>query len=140
MTFGTGLDGKKLVCPFLTRGRVVAVDDILKVFDHTIIIGKEITRGVHQFLADAHTLKPAIENLVESLVGYILDRGLEGTLIIGQYGFYLPEYHGILVLAQWDNGSIVYAFVAIGDDLVEVYLVYIAQTLASLACTLGRIE
>ena len=95
---------------------------------------------MYQFFVDAYTFERTVEYLVQGFLADVGNRGFQRIVVFMEDGINLPEYHLALVFAQWHNAPLVDAFLAVGNHLVQVYLVDIAQTLASRTGSLGRVE
>ena len=140
MTFRTLALGQKLVSPFLTTRALVVLHHRAQVFHDTVEVDEVVARRVYQFFGNADTLQRAIKNLVERLVRNILYLGLQVTVVLMQDGVNLPEDHLVFVFPQWYDAPFVDAMLAVGDDLAEIYLIDISQSLASWTGSLGRVE
>ena len=91
---------------------------------------------MHHLLVDAHRLQRTIEYLVEGFLGNVRHLGLQVAVVLVQDGVNLPEDHLVLIFAQGYDGTFVNAQLAVGDDLVEVYLVDVSQSLTARTGTL----
>ena len=140
VTLGTFPFGQELVGPFLSARRVVVLHHRAQVFHHTVEIDEVVARRVHQILADAHRVQRAIEYLVHRFVGNVLYPRFQRTVILLQNGVNLPEYHLVLVFPQRCDTAFIDGVFAVGNDLVDVYLVDISQPLAARTSPLRRIE
>ena len=126
MTFRTLTLCQELVGPLLSAAALVVLHDRLQVLDDAVEVNKVVTGRMHQVFVNAHTLQRAIENLVQGLFGNVFYLGLEVAFVFLQDGIYLPENHLVLIFPQRDDGTIVDVLLAVGDDLVKVYLVDVA--------------
>ena len=149
VTLRTGTLGQELVGPLLAAGAVVVLHHRAQVFHHAVEIDEVVAGRVYQLLVDAHALQRTVENLVQRLVGNVLDGRLQVArpcvafahlFIFMQNGVNLPENHLVLILAQRHNATLMDAVLAVGNDLVQVYLVDVAQALAPRTSALGRVE
>ena len=95
---------------------------------------------MYKLLIDANILKRAVEQLGHSIVGYIAYGRVEGALELGEYGFYLPENHLVLILSQWHDSAFANGELFIGNHLVEVNLIDNTKTFTMRTSALRRIE
>ena len=140
VTLRTLSHSEELVSPFLSGLRVVVLHDGAQILDDTVERAEVVARCAHHVLADAYRFERTVQHLVERVLRYLAHRRLQRTFSRFENGSNLPEYHLVLVLAQRNNGALVYRQRVVGDDLLHVNLVDIAQALALAAGTLGRVE
>ena len=130
----------ELVCPLLPGNRVVVVHYGSEVLHHTVERHKVVRRCMYHFFGYAHILQGSVHNLIHNLLRQLLYWGLYVKVMVLQDGIYLPEYHLVLVFSQWYDTAFVYAQVVVGNDLLQIYVVDVSQSLAMRAGTLGRVE
>ena len=140
MAFRTLTLSKKLVSPFLSAAAVIILHDVTQIFHDTVERHEVVTRRMYQFLVYAYRLQRAVENLIQRLLRDILDGSLYRTFIFLEDSVYLPEYHLVLVFSQGDDGTLVDRQFTVWDDLLQVYLVDIAQALTAGTGTLRGVE
>ena len=140
LTFGALTFGEELVGPFLSAGGVVVVHHVLQVFHHTVEGDEIVARRVHLLFGDFQVAERAVEDFAEGVVGNLLDASLDVEVIVCQNGLYLPENHLVLVFSQRRDAAVVDGHRTVGNHLVQVYLVDIAQSLADGTGTFGRVE
>ena len=95
---------------------------------------------MYQLLIDADILERAIKQLGHGIVRDLADGGVEVALELCEYGLYLPEYHLVFVFSKWHNTAFADGEFLVGDDFVEVNLVYHTKTFTMRTSTLRRIE
>ena len=140
VAFRTLALGQKLLGPLLRTQRrptarrrraVVIVHDGAQILDDTVVVDEIVAGGVYQILVDAYRLNGAIEYLVEGIVRDVLNGCLQVAVVVAEDGRYLPENHLVFVLAQRHDATLVDGQLAVGNNLGEVYLVDVAQSLAT---------
>ena len=127
---------QELVGPLGTGIAVVAFHHGAQVLHHAVVVDEVVAGGVNQILVDADALQRAVEDFVECLLGNVVDARLQVAVVLVENGVNLPEDHLALILAQRYDTAFVDALLAVGDDLREVYLVDVAQSLAARTGTL----
>ena len=132
--------GEELLRPFLSRLRVVVLHHGAQILHHTVERAEVVARRVHNVLADAYRFERAVEHFVERVLRHLADGCLQRALGCLEYRTNLPEYHLVLVLAERHDSPIVYRQRVVGYHLLHVDLVDVAQSLALVASTFGRVE
>ena len=140
MALGALAHAHELVGPLLPACAVVVVHDALQVFHHAVELDEVVARRVHQLLPYAHVLHRAVEYLAHRLLGDVFHRCVQRASVPVEQGFYLPEYHLVLVFAQGHNRPLADGERRVGNHLHKVDPVDVAQTLAARTCSLGRVE
>ena len=140
LTFGALTFGEELVGPFLSAGGIVVVHHVLQVFHHTVEGDEVVARRVHLLFGDFQVVERTVENFAEGVVGNILDAPFDVEVIVCQDGLYLPENHLVLVFSQRCDAAVVDGHRTVGNHLVEVYLVDVAQSLTDGTSAFGRVE
>ena len=107
---------------------------------HQAVIALRIVREAHRLIFDVQWIVCAIQDVVDAIIGEVCYRVFKSMLIVPADGIELLEYQRIAILAKGGDASIIDRFAPVGDDLVAVDDIDISQSLAAMACTLGRIE
>ena len=121
----------------LARGAVLLLQ--LDIF-HQTVVGEEVVVRAQGLGLDVEPLVGAVHDVVDGLVGHLVERGVEVDAVFLAYCGNLPEYEGVLVFSQWQDAPVAYRERCVGHDLVAVDDVHIAQALALVAGPLGRVE
>ena len=100
LAFGTNNSLGKLYRPRQGSGRRSLHLQHQDVRHNPFISYKVIGRGMNQGALYLDTLIRAIEYFVYRIIRHILDRCLDRKIIFFKQGLYLPEKHGIIILAQ----------------------------------------
>ncbi len=132
--------GQKLRGPLLRGRGVVVLHDGLEILDDTVEGHKIVARRAYDVLVDAYVLERTVQDLAHRLVRDVPAGRLQRAVVFLENGIDLPEDHLVFIFAQWRNGTVVYAHRVIGNHLLQVNLVDIAQSLAMRACPFGRVE
>ena len=120
---------EKLACPLLCRaggGLVLLHLDIL----HQTVKGKEVIAGGQRLGAQVQALVGTVEDVVQGLLGQLLERCVKGAAIFFTDSLDLPENLHILVFSQGQDAATPDGLLHVGHDLVTVNEVDIAQALA----------
>ena len=140
VTLGARCFGQKLVGPLLACCRVIVLHDLSQVLDDAIERNEVVACRVYQFFFYAHVFQRPVEHLLQCLFGNVLNGRLQVALILLEYGVNLPENHLVFVLAQWYNAPFVDVLLTVGDDLIQINLVDVAQSFTMGTCPLRRVE
>jgi len=134
------LVGKELRSPFLSGGTVIALYQRAQVFHDAIESHEVISGGVYLLLINADLFQRAVHQFIDSLLGDILKRSLDVTVILLQNRLDLPEDHLIFVFSQRSNGTLMNRQLRVRNHLLHVNLADHAKPLAVWAGALGRVE
>ena len=95
---------------------------------------------MHLFFTDLYVFQGSIEDFLHGISRNLCDRSLEFQVIFLEQRLNLPENHLVLVFAERGDSTFVDAQAVIRNHLLDIYLVYLSQTLAVRAGTFRRIE
>ena len=140
MAHGAFDGGDKLVGPFLAGSAFVILHHLLQIVDDAVVGTEVVGGGVYLLHRNLHVFERTIEYFLHRILWNLGDGCLQTETVLFEQSLYLPENHLILVFAERHDASLVYAETVVGDNLLEVYLVHLAQSLAVGAGTLGRVE
>ena len=140
LTVRTHIGLGELVGPLLCCGRGIAFLHHLNVFHDTFVSSEVIGCGMEDAALDLDALFGAVKHILDGFFGEVLQGCLQSQFILFQQSFQLPEYHHVLVLAKRCDASFVDRKVTVGNHLIDIDEVDIAQALASVASPLGRVE
>ena len=136
----TGHFGQKLVGPLLPGRRIIVVHHSAQILHHAVEGHEIVARRVDEFFVYTHVLHRSVEYLAHGVGINVLHGRLDVEAVLMQNGIYLPENHLLLKLAQRQDGPFVDAQLVVGNNLLQVYLVDVAQSFAVRTGAFRRIE
>ena len=140
MTFRTCRRARELLCPFLSSSAGIGILQHLDVFRQAVVVYVVVIGRVGNSSRNAQALRTSIENLIHRLVRDSTQRRVQRAVVALQQCLHLPENHLVLVFSQRSDASLADGERTIRNDLVDIYQIHVAQSLAARAPTLRRVE
>ena len=130
----------ELLYPLLSRHAHLGILHLLDVLYQSVEIGEIVVRGLRDRCWHPEAFGGAVEDFIDCLVRHLGKRGVERAVILLQHGLNLPENHRLSHLAQRRNAPFAHTQGAVGDHLIDINEVDIAQPLATRTGSLRTVE